>query len=156
MPDQNKILHGNEAEDSIIKNIEQHGWHVSLFHSNDYLPTFAYTIGLYENYQHPEIISFGLNTDLLGSILNEAGFSVKHGNPIQTQTLYEGYLEGYSVQFVEVLKENYHEYFGFGYWYYKNTYDFPALQLVWPDKQHKFPWEEGFNKDWLRFQKLFG
>ena len=32
--------------------------------------------------------------------------------------------------------------------------DFPALQLVWPDKENKWPWEIDFNHSWIWHQPL--
>ena len=47
----------------------------------------------------------------------------------------------------------YENYFGYGIWY-KRSADFPALQLIWPDKQGKFTWDEDFNPDWKFMQPL--
>lgn len=145
--------HDKLAEQTIIKHVEEYGWHIAYFDSNGYAPTFAYTIGLYKTFKHPEIISFGLNTDILVWMLNHAGGRIKNDEKIETNKLYDGFLEGYPVQFLEVQRESYSEYFGYGSWFY-DWHDFPALQLVWPDKESKFPWEEGFNKDLKSLQKL--
>jgi hypothetical protein len=32
--------------------------------------------------------------------------------------------------------------------------DFPALQLVWPDKEGRWPWDIEFNHRWIRSQPL--
>ncbi|WP_256348316.1 MULTISPECIES: DUF4262 domain-containing protein [Pseudomonas] len=32
--------------------------------------------------------------------------------------------------------------------------DFPALQMVWPDKQGHFPWEPAYDQSYSRFQLL--
>ena len=145
--------HDKITEQTIIKNVEKYGWHIAYFESNRYAPTFAYTIGLYKTFKHPEIISFSLNTDILVWMLNHAGGRIKNDEKIETNKLYDGFLEGYPVQFLEVKRENYSEYFGYGSWFY-DWQDFPVLQLVWPDKESKFPWEEGFTKDWKSLQKL--
>lgn len=46
--------------------IEQYGCHIVLVEPDDYLPGFAYTIGLYQKFNHPKIICFGLKLPLLG------------------------------------------------------------------------------------------
>jgi hypothetical protein len=38
-------------------------------------------------------------------------------------------------------------------WFY-GAGSFPALQLVWPDRAHRLPWEEGFDPDLWSFQPL--
>ena len=34
------------------------------------------------------------------------------------------------------------------------SFDFPVMQLVWPDKEHRFPWDVGFFPDWKFRQPL--
>lgn len=48
----------------------------------------------------------------------------------------------------------YPNYVGYGTWFYDRGVDFPMYQLVWPDKQHHFPWEATFNPDWKHKQPL--
>jgi hypothetical protein len=49
----------------LFADIEKFGWEVLIIEATEYLPSFAYTVGLWENYKHPEIISFGLTTKTL-------------------------------------------------------------------------------------------
>lgn len=56
--------HDIESKKAILADIEKFGCHVALFEKDNYLPGFAYTIGLYKTYGHPEIICFGLKTEV--------------------------------------------------------------------------------------------
>ena len=47
----------DELISDIKINIEKHGLQVILIEATDYMPSFAYSIGLWEKYNHPEIIS---------------------------------------------------------------------------------------------------
>ena len=137
-----------EAEDNITvvnDNIEKYGCHLTLIEEDNYLPAFVYSIGLFKKFGHPEIICFGLKTDVTSAIINHACDLIKNGETLITNTLYRGFLEGYNIQFLQVDKEYYQNYVGYAGWFY-NSFDFPLLQLVWPDKQHKFPWEKDFNE----------
>jgi hypothetical protein len=60
-------------EEKILMDIEKFGWTVIMVDGTDYLPTFAYTIGLYKNYKHPEIIAFGLDSETLFGTINDIG-----------------------------------------------------------------------------------
>jgi hypothetical protein len=31
---------------------------------------------------------------------------------------------------------------------------FPAMQLVWPDEQGRFPWESGYDERFFKLQRL--
>lgn len=140
--------HDVEAKQVILDNIDKYGCHICLLEPDNYLPGFAYSIGLYKKFNHPEIICFGLKTDLMGHILNHACSLIKAGEILVPGKLYKDFLEGYDIQFVAVDKEYYPDYLGYGCWFYDMTVDFPAIQLIWPDKEAKFPWEPSFNTAW--------
>ncbi len=146
-----------EAEDNIKvvnENIENYGCHLTLIEADNYLPPFVYSIGLYKKFGHPEIICFGLNTNVAASIINHACDLIKNGEILTTGKLYRGFLEGFPIQFVQVDKKYYQNYVGYAGWFYNQTFDFPLLQLVWTDKQNNFPWDKDFNPDWKFKQPL--
>jgi hypothetical protein len=118
-----------------------------------YSPSFAYTIGLFQTYGYPELVCFGLPLDLLHSVLWEGKRLLdKHPKP-DLATGYPDFLEGFDVRLVTVDEKRYSDYFGYAGWFYK-SWDFPALQIVWPDKQSLYPWDEGFNPNWKAAQPL--
>jgi hypothetical protein len=146
--------HDNQSKQRIVEDIEKYSCHIALLEPDNYLPGFAYTIGLYEKFGHPEIICFGLPTNVMGSVLNTARDIVKQGGKITTTKQYPDFLNNYNVEFINVDKEFYANYFGYAGCYYNMTFNFPVLQLVWPDKQNKFPWDKDFNPDWKFKQPL--
>lgn len=146
--------HDKQAKQTIIENIKKHDCHIALFEPDNYLPGFAYTIGLYEKFRHPEIICFGLSSNVLGAILNHARDLARQGEILTPNKMYSGFLNGYDIQFLPVDNAYYPDYLGYGGWYYDMNFDFPVLQLVWPDKEHQFPWDENFNSDWKFKQPL--
>jgi len=146
--------HDKEAKQAILENIEKYGCHLALLEADNYLPPFVYSIGLFKKFEHPEIICFGLKTEVMASILNHACDLVKAGEKLVPNKRYSGFLEGYDIQFLIVDKEFYPNYVGYAGWFYDMTFDFPVLQLVWPDKQHNFPWDEEFNSEWKFKQPL--
>lgn len=145
----NHDQHDQEAEVQIISDIEKYGFHIGIIESDGYLPAFAYTIGLYETYEHPEIVCIGLEPELLGEVLNNAGYLIEKGYNLETGCAYADFLEDFDVEFIKVSKEYYSDYFGYARWYYEE-WDFPVLQLVWPDDNGVLPWKEGFDPD-LKF-----
>lgn len=139
---------------TVLDNIEKFGCHLTLIEADNYLPAFVYSIGLFKKYRHPEIICFGLKTDVMKSMINHACDLIKNGEVIMPDKLYSEFLEGYKIQFLQVDKDYYHNYVGYAGVFYDMTFDFPLLQLVWPDKQHNFPWDKDFNIDWIFKQPL--
>lgn len=146
--------HDALAKQAILNDIEEFGCHIALVESDNYLPAFAYTIGLYEKYKHPDIICFGLSTDLLGSLLNHAKSLIKQGHILKPNLPYQSFLKGYDIQFLEVDKAFYPDYLGYASWFYDYGIDFPVLQLIWPDKQSKYPWNDDFEPKYGRLQPL--
>jgi hypothetical protein len=140
-------------EKKLSADIEKYGWTVLLVKATHYLPSFAYTVGLWKNYKHPEIIAFGLTTNTLHFILNEAGEMAKSGRTIEVGKNYDDFFESGITQFVEVDKRNVADYFGHAINFYHST-DFPAIQLVWTDSNDKFPWENDFEKEFEFKQPL--
>jgi len=150
----NHSHHDKEAKQVILDNIEKYGCHLALLEADNYLPAFVYSIGLFKNFNHPELICFGLKTEVMAAILNHARDLIKNGQTLRANDLYSGFLEGYSIQFLPVDKGYYPNYVGYAGWFYDMTFDFQVLQLVWPDKQHNFPWDKDFNVDWKFKQPL--
>jgi len=145
--------HDAAAERKISSDVAKYGFHVATVPSDGYSPAFAYTIGLYKTYGYPELICFGLNQDLLHSML-WSGKELLDKHPVPDQTLgYPNFIGDYDVRLLTVDKAWYKHYFGYGIWFNQGQ-DFPALQLVWPDKKSLFPWEEGFNSAWKAGQPL--
>ncbi len=137
--------HDTQAEINIKNAIENYGWTVCLFEADATTPAFAYTTGLWKNFNHPEIIAFGLPLDTMYTILNDAGAIIKAGNPLATSVDNFEILELHPVQFRQVHEDNMVDYFGYARWFYNYEF-FPALQLFWTDKANKFPWETAFDK----------
>ena len=148
------LLHDcDNGEDKIIHDVSTFGWHVVMIEASDYLPAFAYTIGLWRNYNHPEIISFGLTLKTLHLILNDLGESIKNGNPYKTYVNYSDIFENSDVQLVPVDKKNIKDYFGYAIWFNKNA-DFPAMQLIWTDRNNRVPWEDTYQEEFMFRQPL--
>ncbi|CAI2768117.1 DUF4262 domain-containing protein [Flavobacterium collinsii] len=145
-----------DPDDLIVNtklNIEKYGLHVIIIKSTDYLPSFAYSVGLWQKYNHPEIICFGLSISLLHEIINDVAEIVKTNEVLVKNKTYLNIFEDSRVEFLKVDPRNINDYFNTAIKLYK-TDDFPALQLVWTDRNDKFPWEENFEEKFLHEQPL--
>jgi Domain of unknown function (DUF4262) len=144
----------NSRNDEQTKSdIEKFGLSVIIIEATDYLPSFAYSIGLWQKYKHPEIICFGLRTQTLHTIINDVADFVKNGQVIQAGKTYDNIFENSKSEFLNIDKRNLSDYFGTAIDFY-NSQDFPALQLVWTDRNDKFPWEADFEEDFIYMQPL--
>lgn len=145
--------HDIAAEEKISSDVAKYGFHVAIVPGDGYSPAFAYTIGLHKTYGYPELICFGLPQDLLHSLL-WSGKELLDKQPVPDQSIgYPDFIGDYDVRFLTVDKAWYKYYFGYGIWFNQGQ-EFPALQIVWPDKKALFPWQEDFNPDWKAGQPL--
>jgi hypothetical protein len=147
------MSHKCVSDEQVASDVEQYGLSVMLVEEGEECPRFAYSVGLYHNFNHPEIVVFGLNLQVAGRVINELARRIKAGRPCQIGKKYRGLLEGYSCLFREVSQGCYSEYFGYALSFY-NGPNFSALQLVWPDKQRRWPWDLDFNPSWISLQPL--
>jgi hypothetical protein len=132
-------------------NIEKYGWEVIMIEETDYLPSFAYTIGLMENFKHPEIIILGLKIQTSKLILNQLGEKIRNGDNVELNKRYDDFFENALVSFLEVENDYIHDYFGYALNYYQIN-NLSAYQLVWSDVNKRFPWEEDFEAE-LKFKQ---
>ena len=142
-----------EIENEIEKEIRRDGYYLALHEAEDDFPAYAYTIGLQQSNGHPELLIFGLDDDTMRILLGDAADRVKAGQPIQPQQHYDDYFEGYKIVFAHVNVDEYKGLFQYGV-DFNHGIDFPMLQLIWPDQEHRFPWEEQFDKNLVAKQPL--
>jgi hypothetical protein len=133
--------------------IEKYGLQVIMVNSTSYSPAFAYCIGLWENYSHPEVICFGLKTDIGHAIINDVAAAIQGGEVINDGKIYNEFFQDSRATFLKVDSQNIDDYFGAALNYYGNDH-FEALQLIWTDRNDNFPWEKNFEDEFVFKQPL--
>ena len=155
MTEENK--HDCISKDDLLEktklNIEKFGLQIIMVASTDYLPSFVYSIGLTKTYNHPEIICFGLSNSLGHEIINDIAEIIKNGKAIESGKIYSEIFENSRARFLKVDKRNIADYFGAALNFYRDE-EFNALQLIWTDRNDKFPWENNFEEEFLFKQPL--
>jgi hypothetical protein len=132
----------NRSDSKVAADIAEFGWHVVLVAASDHAPEFAYTIGLFHSYQHPEVVVLGLPDAKAHEVLNIIGSAVKGGSRFRSGDRTEDILNNHSSAFVDFPLSGHSTYLGFARRFYGGD-EFTALQWVWPDAQGRFPWENG-------------
>lgn len=100
-----------------------------------YLPGYSFTTGLYQNFNHPEIVCFGLKQDILHNMLNLVLEYIKEGETFELNHRYKNkvLMNDCEIAFIPVDPDFYHEYFSSSLSYYSAmnlTLNFPSIQLV--------------------------
>jgi len=139
--------------EKLLADVAEYGWHVVKVLEQDDMPGWAYSIGLYRNFNHPEVVVFGLNGDLMHFVINSIGDDVRTGKIFEVDAKYPDLIEAYSCTFKPVSPVWYDDFLGFANWFYQN-HSYPVLQCIWPDRNSRYPWEAEFNPSWLWAQPL--
>lgn len=140
-------------DEKLLADVADYGWHVLKIFGKDATPGWAFSIGLYKNFNHPEIVVFGLNDDFMHSLINSIGEDVRSGKRFVIDDLYPDLIEAYSCTFKPVNQVWYDHFLGYANWFYKGQ-NYPVLQCIWPDKNDRFPWAPNFNPNWMWAQPL--
>ncbi|WP_198028221.1 DUF4262 domain-containing protein [Bradyrhizobium sp. WSM1743] len=133
----------HEVDKIILRNVRNHGCHIVGIPDAD--PPFAFSIGLFVNYGHPELIIFGQRPENAQAIINLVRDRVADGHKFVDGDISGEFLENdYKLGFWQVPFKDYPEYLGTAIWFYsKSRLAFPCLQVIWQDVNRRFPWEAG-------------
>ena len=131
-----------EKERLVRDDVQRHGWSIIYVMDEDKVaPSFAYSVGLFESFRHPEIIVVGLTESLANPLINTIGFCIgQEGVRYEGGRYYGGILEHFDCYMHAVRPESYEGYVGWDLWYYDGGH-FPLLQCVYPCGRGHFPWD---------------
>jgi hypothetical protein len=141
-----------EADETLIRNVRERGCHILGVDAD---PPFSFSIGLALNYGQAEIVIFGLAPSKAAAIINIVRDDAAAGKKYVANDVSSDILVNGKVCFVDVPLEAYDKYLGTAIWFYrKSPRPFPCLQLVWPDRAGRFPWETEFDVVFKRDQPI--
>ncbi len=142
-----------EAERKAISDVQRFGWHCVLvadeYHphhaaANAELPphevydaTFAYTLGLWRTYEHPELILVG-RWRHAHEYLNVLAELIGEGQRFTAGDTTTEVLDGYEVAFGAVSEHRRKELLTWADWLNRRRH-FEALQVVLPDRSGHWP-----------------
>ena len=146
-----------ESDKKLIQGIEENGWHVMKVMGEGKDPKFAFSIGLYETFGHPEILFIGLEFELMHILINNIGDDIRSGKKYESGQFYSGILDGFDCLMIDVAKENYLDYLGYAMWYYRRkNKEFPVLQCLYPTVKGIYPWDDKWPKEIKNLQPILG
>lgn len=129
----------DRSEQKVIDDIAEFGWHCVHIQAEGSQVEYSFTVGLFQTYEHPELIVFGLPSKVSHRILTTAAEAAQSGTPLDLSKPNDELLNNYSCCFAEVPKAEYYEHVGYARWYYEGNH-FPLHQIVWPSRSGHFPW----------------
>lgn len=134
----------DETERDVLETIDEHGWMVmSVCDEDGETPDWAFSIGLYETFGHPEIVVFGQSVELMHSMINSIGERVREGEHFADGNELEELIAEYRCSVRHVRLKWYELFLGWAIWYHEGE-AFPVLQCFWPDRDQHYPWDGAF------------
>lgn len=134
------------GERNFVDLIREHGWFATHVMGEGEHPSFSYTTGFTVTLQAPEVLLHSLRQDLAHDVLWDVFREVKAGKVLPLGQPIENILGNHRACFFRVARAHYPEHLGWSRWFYGGD-EFECLQLVWPDRDDVFPWQDGFDED---------
>ncbi|SKC04397.1 protein of unknown function [Soonwooa buanensis] len=140
----------NEYFKTVNENIKTKGFHTTaVLEDVDFTP-FAYSTGIFENFEIPELIISGLGPNFSGELIENYVEKYKF-NKVPINTKIENLTDRFPIFFIEVENENLVENVLSSIKFYENR-EYKYLQLIFPDLNLYFPTNPNYDYD----QKIFG
>jgi len=128
-------------EKNFVEKIREHGWFGTHVAGDKDAPAFTYTTGFWLKFEYPELILFSLRRqiahDTFWHVYRELEAGKRFGIGIREDEIF-----GHAAAvLLPVSPQHYREHLGWSRWFYGND-EFQCLQLIFPDANGRFPWEE--------------
>lgn len=131
----------SEAIRTALTDIAEQGLHIHHVAETDAVPEHAFTVGMWRTWRHPEVIAFGLPAAVLHALFELIADEVDGGRRLVAGEKYEDFLSGYPIQVRAVSKAQAARFLPLAATV--NGEDaFEVLQVCWPDRRGRWPWEE--------------
>lgn len=124
-----------------IAHVEEHGWSVVGVLADEECPGWSYTVGLWHSHRAPELAMFGLGTQNAQACLNTLGTRAAIGHALAAGQEHHDVIERYPLALRPVDERWFQPFFGAVIGHYRVP-PIPCLQVVWPDRHGRFPWEK--------------
>jgi hypothetical protein len=133
------------SDRKLMADVKEHGWHVLIVGADARTDGWVYSIGMWHTLRSPELVMAGLPADSEHRLINDIGTRVRQGEQLDPAVPLQDLLtSGRSLAVRPVHKTWYAPLFGYAMWFAQRPPQ-PFLQVVWPDKQGRFPWDDGFD-----------
>jgi hypothetical protein len=114
----------------VLEDIASEGWHCHLVPRRGSMAPYAYSVGLYQAYRHPELVIFGQDPHTARRVLNRAVLAIRHGEGLDLSRPSEALMDGCQCRFVALRVSAADRRLDVCRWYYGGV-DFPAYEIVW-------------------------
>lgn len=139
----------SKMDEWALDQIEEHGCAIISVGSNCKDDVgWTYSLGIYDTCAQPELITVGLPFEVAKRSLNEAARRMRVGVDVTRERQKE--LIANVESELRIVAPNWaRRLMNFANWY-NGEVDYPVLQVIYPDLQNRFQWEEGFEERFIQ------
>lgn len=137
----------------LLADVAEAGIHVVHVDESENEPGWSYTVGMWHSFEQPEVIVIGLDTEVATAVLDAVADDAAEGGSFAAGTRHDDLLHGYPVTMRSVPAAQRDRRLGEAAWAYEGA-DFPCVQLVYPDKQGRWPWQPDVRDGFRRIQPV--
>jgi hypothetical protein len=141
----------DDSDRNFLDQIRMHGWFRTSVFGDDEGPGFSYTTGFWLKTGHPEFIIFSLKRETAHNVLWDLYRVAQSGEKLPVGRRCDQVFGNGHAYLFPVAQRHYADHLGFSRFFYEGD-DFPCLQIVWSDRDDVFPWEPGFDRDFVGLQ----
>lgn len=142
------------TDDELRADIDQHQW-VVLKVAPEKGAEYGYSVGLTRSFGHPELVVVGLDDETMQDLINEVGEAIAGGATFRDGDTSGEFLEGYDVTFKALPAALRASHFAWADRFYGGD-DLAMLQVVYPDRKGRWPWDPASAADFRKGQPLLG
>ena len=141
---QHEHVAGHRCADGTPDHVRKFGWSSVGIAPADGVPPWAFSVGLWHSLGSPEVAIFGLRNPDMQQWINTLAGQVKAGQALEVgDALRYGVLPNeFPVMLRSVHRSWYPSLFGTALHFYNHRPPLPFVQIVWPDRDGRFPWEQ--------------
>lgn len=114
---------------------------------------YAFTVSAWAMHEVPEAVVVGLPDEMAPVLLDAYVDRAAAGERFEFGKLYHNFFEGIPITFERVAPGHYPEYFGSAFLVYPDG-DFPAVQIIVPTGEGRWPWSPGAPEGFDRWQPV--
>lgn len=137
----------------VIRDVNTVGWHVACVEPAGGHHGWAFSVGFVQTFGHPEVTIFGLPSDVHRALLDAIGQQLRAGRTFPDGHVDASLAPPYPCVFRAVHVGWHAVVLPSASWFYGGR-EFTAVQLFWPDRTQRLPWDTGFDPGLAGFQPL--
>lgn len=143
---------GASYAERVRADVAEFGCHIAALTDDDGQPMCAFTVGLLTTHGHPEVVVFGLELDKAEDLLDIVQEQVEAGARFEPGPKYDNLLRTYHCVMKPVAARHVPMFTAAVEFHGRS--DVPMLQLFWPDRQGRYPWEPGVREGFRQGQPV--